>query len=626
MAAHNEIKDRRKFLAALKDARTGLRETQYEVGLMYANGIGVAQDFTQALHWIRQAAERGLATAQYLLATRYEQGEAVVQDEHEALKWLLKAVDQDHPKAAYRLAQFYSSTHLQAAMMLHKKAAEQGVAEAAYELASVGHKEQAHAQTQQEAFQWCLRAAEQGIAAAQCTLADRYANGTGVDQDIEQALMWYRKAAKQYHAAAQVALALLDESGLGQRASKLKHHRSAETIERKPDVQLWVDAAQRADVDAHYWLGMMFEHGWSVPCDQAQAQHFYEVAALRHYPPAQVALARLLARDGKNEEALHWFERAAHHGSPEAVCAISQMVELGCAAQMDKTVGVQWSLKAAQFGDVAAMMSLWALFEGGSQVLSQVYLQRAASSGQAQAQYMLGQHLEAQAKSEADMQQVLDCYQQADAQGYVPAQCALGLLYLGGKFIPKNAVLACEWLEKAAHQDDVKAQWNLAQILISGAPEVNKDLKQAFVWCQSAANTGFAPAQSRLGVLYARMRKPKNAAHWWQLAADQGDPEAQYNLALAFAKGHGVVSDLRQSFAWMVRAADQGVVSAQSKVAIMYATGEGVAQDPVEAHKWLLLASQAGDAAAQTNLLKSQNVLSLGQLAESQRRSDMWKQ
>ena len=58
MVAKVGARERRLFSSTIKSARIGLPEAQYQVGLMYANGVGVEQDFTQALHWLRQAAER----------------------------------------------------------------------------------------------------------------------------------------------------------------------------------------------------------------------------------------------------------------------------------------------------------------------------------------------------------------------------------------------------------------------------------------------------------------------------------------------------------------------------------------------------------------------------------------
>ena len=46
----------RRLKQALKDARIGDLEAQYEVGLMYANGAGTPQDLGQALEWMSRAA------------------------------------------------------------------------------------------------------------------------------------------------------------------------------------------------------------------------------------------------------------------------------------------------------------------------------------------------------------------------------------------------------------------------------------------------------------------------------------------------------------------------------------------------------------------------------------------
>ena len=70
MGRSSAAKDKQVFSEMLKSARLGIPEAQYELGLMYANGVAVAQNIEQAVYWVRQSAQRGLATAQYLLGTR----------------------------------------------------------------------------------------------------------------------------------------------------------------------------------------------------------------------------------------------------------------------------------------------------------------------------------------------------------------------------------------------------------------------------------------------------------------------------------------------------------------------------------------------------------------------------
>ena len=48
-------------------AEAGDAEAQNNLGLMYFNGRGVAQDEAEAVAWYRRAAEQGFANAQYNL-------------------------------------------------------------------------------------------------------------------------------------------------------------------------------------------------------------------------------------------------------------------------------------------------------------------------------------------------------------------------------------------------------------------------------------------------------------------------------------------------------------------------------------------------------------------------------
>ncbi len=55
------------YAAALKEwkplAEGGHPEAQLNLASMYAQGIGVSQDYTEAVKWYRRAAEQGLAEA-----------------------------------------------------------------------------------------------------------------------------------------------------------------------------------------------------------------------------------------------------------------------------------------------------------------------------------------------------------------------------------------------------------------------------------------------------------------------------------------------------------------------------------------------------------------------------------
>lgn len=77
---------------------------QYNLGNQYATGEGVAQDLAQAEFWWTKAAERGLAPAQTNLGNFYYHG--VIRERNPALarKWLTLAAEQGSPHAKETLA------------------------------------------------------------------------------------------------------------------------------------------------------------------------------------------------------------------------------------------------------------------------------------------------------------------------------------------------------------------------------------------------------------------------------------------------------------------------------------------------------------------------------------------
>jgi uncharacterized protein len=64
------------------------------LGLMYDDGLGLRQSYTEAAKWYRKAADQGDAGAQYDLGGMYRMGHGVPKDYSEAAKWCGKAVAQ----------------------------------------------------------------------------------------------------------------------------------------------------------------------------------------------------------------------------------------------------------------------------------------------------------------------------------------------------------------------------------------------------------------------------------------------------------------------------------------------------------------------------------------------------
>ncbi|NDF51679.1 MAG: sel1 repeat family protein, partial [Betaproteobacteria bacterium] len=60
-------------------AQKGEAQAQYNLGVMYEKGQGVAQDYKEAVLWYQMAAQQGNANAQHNLGVMYRNGQGVAQ-------------------------------------------------------------------------------------------------------------------------------------------------------------------------------------------------------------------------------------------------------------------------------------------------------------------------------------------------------------------------------------------------------------------------------------------------------------------------------------------------------------------------------------------------------------------
>lgn len=111
-------------------------------------------------------------------------GEGVPKDSSLAVKWFSKAAEQGNANAQFNLGYMYQ------------------MGEGVPKNASL-------------AAQWYRKAAEQGVANAQFNLGLMYANGEGVPKDASLAVQWFSKAAVQGNANAQNTLGVMYEKGEG---------------------------------------------------------------------------------------------------------------------------------------------------------------------------------------------------------------------------------------------------------------------------------------------------------------------------------------------------------------------------------------------------------------------------
>lgn len=182
----------------------------------------------------------------------------------------------------------------------------------------------------------------------------------------------------------------------------------------------------------------------------------------------------------------------------------------------------------------------------------------------------------------ADMDKAVHYFTKAAEAGDAKAQYNLGLLYTEGSYIPQDFQKGFFWLEKAVAQDHAEAMPYLADYYLISNRGIAQDVPKAMELLETAASKDVALAWLNLGLLAGSgvLKSDTNkTAGYFTKAAEFGNAEAKYYLAMMYDIGEGVPKDPKKSLALYQEAAEAGVPGAQYNLAVMYNMGENVPQD-----------------------------------------------
>jgi hypothetical protein len=88
-------------------AQDGVAKSQFNLGLMFANGTGVQQNYAEAVKWFRLAGDQGLVAAKAALGQAYMEGKGVLKDDQMGVNLLKSAADQGFAPAQHGLGVLY---------------------------------------------------------------------------------------------------------------------------------------------------------------------------------------------------------------------------------------------------------------------------------------------------------------------------------------------------------------------------------------------------------------------------------------------------------------------------------------------------------------------------------------
>jgi TPR repeat protein len=178
-------------------------------------------------------------------------------------------------------------------------------------------------------------------------------------------------------------------------------------------------------------------------------------------------------------------------------------------------------------------------------------------------------------------------------------------IYRDGSGVKKDSVEAARWYKLAADLGNPQAQFQLAAAALKGEG-VPEDRKLAKSMLEKAAAQGHAGAFYNLGIMAidADIQDFKAAAAYFRKAAEGGNMDGAYSLAVLYREGRGVPQDIKEAARWLRMAADDHIAAAEVELGIMTFNGEGVPKDEAAAAKLFLRAAVRNNPVAMNRLAR----------------------
>lgn len=240
---------------------------------------------------------------------------------------------------------------------LLKQEAEQGCAEAQFNLGWLYEKGDGVEQNWKEAVNWYRKAAMQNHSYAEFNLGVCYENGNGVVQDFEEAIDWYHKAAEHGCADAQCNMGwyyMYEKDDITER-------------DKNEAVKWFKESAKQGCVESQFFLAECYAYGEGVEHNNDEAYNWYYKAAELGHADAQFEIGQYYRHGfivGKDlKEAANWFRKAAEQGNAKAQVVLGYFYEEGEGVLKNYEEALKWYQKASEQGLYEAKIDLEKLKE-----------------------------------------------------------------------------------------------------------------------------------------------------------------------------------------------------------------------------------------------------------------------
>ena len=313
-----------------------------------------------------------------------------------------------------------------------------------------------------------------------------------------------------------------------------------------------------------------------------------------------------------NKEAFAWFKLAARHGFSRAARNLALMYAKGNGIEKNISLAIQIINQIKERDTPCYYLSLGEIERiARSHEAAFENFKIAAELGNARAKYFYGTYLLKGECCNKNIMLGVKNIRYAAKNGIAPACLLLARYYEKGFTeggINQSNTLAVKYYKSAAKNCSVKAQRRLAEIYKSGILGVSKNQKESFKWYLIAAENGDYDSAFYVALSYANGNgidtNYVETVKWYKIAVEHGSSSAMNNLAVCYENGHGVEKNEEKAFSLYLKAAEAGGLMAANNVSVCYQKGTGTKVNPQQALFWKEKAAEGGNSKAQGKLVE----------------------
>lgn len=281
------------------------------------------------------------------------------------------------------------------------------------------------------------------------------------------------------------------------------------------------------------------------------------------------------------QKAAELYNAAGDLGSPKAKLRLSTMYRQGQGVQKDLNHAFELVMEAANQDFAPAQSALSSYFRTGIGVNKDIeqanyWLEKAAENGHTRSKVLFSTILERDVSNPASLEKAKRFIEEVKSEASPQEIYSIGYSYANGFGLPKDLKKAMEWARLGADKGEVNSIY-----LLGDCYWREKNIAEASVWFEKAAEKGLRAAQLQTGRLY-RDGAPgveKNlgkAVKWLEIAYPSGDKNDVFSLVVMRTTGPKAVRNLAKGQEWLDRYIPEATVEELNEQGEKFWNGDGV--------------------------------------------------